>query len=48
MGAQVNCCMNVFAVLSSPAIQKTVTCVREATFMIEHIAVAAASMTALI
>jgi hypothetical protein len=39
--------MNVFTVLSS-AMQKTVTCVREATFMIEHPAVAAASLTALI
>jgi hypothetical protein len=48
MGAQVNCYMNVFTVLSSPAMQKTVTCVREGTFMIEHPAVAAASMTALI
>jgi len=48
MAAQVNRYMNVFTVLSSPAIQKTVTRVREATFMIEHEAVAAACMTALI
>jgi hypothetical protein len=38
----------VYTVLNSSAIQKTVTCVREASFMIEHAAVAAASMTALI
>jgi hypothetical protein len=48
MGAQVNYYMNVFTVLSLPAIQKTFTRVREATFMIQRAAVAAASMIALI
>jgi hypothetical protein len=37
--------MNVFTILHSPAFRETVTCVREATFMIEH---AAATVTALI
>jgi len=48
MGAQVNCYMNVFTVLSSRAIQKTGSCVREAMFVIEHAAVVATSVTALI
>jgi hypothetical protein len=39
--------MNVFTVLHSPVLRKSVTCEREATFMIEH-AVAAATMTRLI
>ena len=48
MATQVNRYLNVFTVLSSPAIQKTVTRVRKATFVVEHEAVAAESMTALI